>query len=110
MELASLYHPPAVLANPAFQAKMRAKNYPGGITASVEDAKYHSKYKDLKKTVKEIEAVSRMGLHSPHASHQLPIQDNDRLYFKLLLAKKNIRRMNLERAYVYLWQVTNASS
>ncbi|TFY59419.1 hypothetical protein EVJ58_g5795 [Rhodofomes roseus] len=83
MELASLYHPPTVLANPAFQAKMRSKNYPGGITASVEDAKYHAKYKDLKRTVKEIEG------------------DNDRLYFKLLLAKKNIRRMNLERAILY---------
>lgn len=63
MEITSLYHSPAVLANPAFQAKMRAKNYPGGITASVEDAKYHAKYKDLKRTVKEIEAVSRASTH-----------------------------------------------
>ncbi|CDO73765.1 hypothetical protein BN946_scf185015.g93 [Trametes cinnabarina] len=54
-----------------------------GITAGAEDTKYQAKYKELKKKVKEIEA------------------DNDRLYFKLLLAKKNIRRMNLERAILY---------
>ncbi|KAI0772138.1 hypothetical protein BD413DRAFT_548652 [Trametes elegans] len=54
-----------------------------GITAGAEDVKYQAKYKELKKKVKEIES------------------DNDRLYFKLLLAKKNIRRMNLERAILY---------
>ncbi|KAI0832644.1 hypothetical protein BC628DRAFT_1528795 [Trametes gibbosa] len=54
-----------------------------GITAGAEDVKYQAKYRELKKKVKEIES------------------DNDRLYFKLLLAKKNIRRMNLERAILY---------
>ncbi|KAH9943241.1 uncharacterized protein BXZ73DRAFT_40221 [Epithele typhae] len=54
-----------------------------GITAGAEDVKYHAKYRELKKKVKEIES------------------DNDKLYFKLLLAKKNIRRMNLERAILY---------
>lgn len=100
MELASLYHSPVILANPSFQAKMRAKHYSAGagITASVEDAKYHAKYKDLKRTVKEIEAVSRASTHPLPTFIGCLFQDNDRLYFKLLLAKKNIRRMNLERA------------
>ncbi|CAL1701278.1 unnamed protein product [Somion occarium] len=59
------------------------KGYTPGITAGAEDSKYQTKYKELKKKVKEIEL------------------DNDKLYLKLLLAKKNIRRMNLERAILY---------
>ncbi|KAK7676894.1 hypothetical protein QCA50_020150 [Cerrena zonata] len=59
------------------------KNFTPGITAGAEDSKYQTKYKELKKKVKEIEL------------------DNDKLYLKLLLAKKNIRRMNLERAILY---------
>ncbi|EMD40486.1 hypothetical protein CERSUDRAFT_111081, partial [Gelatoporia subvermispora B] len=68
--------------DPGYAHKQRQK-YAQGITAGVEDVKYQQKYKELRKKVKEIE------------------QDNDRLYFKLLLAKKNIRRMNLERAILY---------
>ncbi|KAL6305790.1 hypothetical protein BKA93DRAFT_776769 [Sparassis latifolia] len=85
LSLQPTYHSPVVLANPAFQQPkpQRQKAYVSGITAGVEDVKYQAKYKDLKKKVKEIET------------------DNDRLYFKLLLAKKNIRRMNLERAILY---------
>ncbi|OSD04622.1 hypothetical protein PYCCODRAFT_1433491 [Trametes coccinea BRFM310] len=66
----------------AFDRKQKQRGIVG-ITAGAEDTKYQAKYKELKKKVKEIEA------------------DNDRLYFKLLLAKKNIRRMNLERAILY---------
>ncbi|KZT06399.1 uncharacterized protein LAESUDRAFT_725836 [Laetiporus sulphureus 93-53] len=78
-----MYHPPGVAMNTQFIAKQRNKAIVSGITAGVEDTKYQNKYRELKKKVKEIEA------------------DNDRLYFKLLLAKKNIRRMNLERAILY---------
>ncbi|THH20571.1 hypothetical protein EUX98_g8555, partial [Antrodiella citrinella] len=63
--------------------QQRAKGLAPGITASAEDVKYQTKYKELKRKVKEIEL------------------DNDKLYLKLLLAKKNIRRMNLERAILY---------
>ncbi|KAI0796937.1 hypothetical protein C8Q75DRAFT_218013 [Abortiporus biennis] len=69
---------------PASSSKQsKPKPYAPGITAGAEDVKYQTKYKELKKKVKEIEL------------------DNDRLYLKLLLAKKNIRRMNLERAILY---------
>ncbi|EED82654.1 predicted protein [Postia placenta Mad-698-R] len=78
----SMYHPPGVANDPRFIQKHRNKTV-AGITAGVEDVKYQAKYKDLKKKVKEIE------------------MDNDRLLFKLLAAKKNIRRMNLERAILY---------
>lgn len=38
-----------------------------GITAGAEDVKYHAKYKELKKKVKEIEAVGpkMMISHTP---------------------------------------------
>ncbi|OBZ76554.1 hypothetical protein A0H81_03851 [Grifola frondosa] len=77
------FAPPALAALPAYAYKQKQKQFVSGITAGVEDVKYQAKYKELKKKVKEIES------------------DNDRLYFKLLLAKKNIRRMNLERAILY---------
>ncbi|KAF5393041.1 hypothetical protein D9757_001282 [Collybiopsis confluens] len=54
-----------------------------GITAGAEDVKYHAKYKELKRKVKEVEA------------------DNDKLHFKVLNAKRNIQRMKLERAILY---------
>lgn len=54
-----------------------------GISASAEDSKYHAKYKDLKRKVKELEA------------------DNDRLLFKTLQAKRSVQRMKLERAILY---------
>ncbi|KIP12762.1 hypothetical protein PHLGIDRAFT_32669 [Phlebiopsis gigantea 11061_1 CR5-6] len=64
-------------------SRQKTKSHVVGIAAGAEDVKYQAKYKELKKKVKEIEL------------------DNDRLYLKLLLAKKNIRRMNLERAILY---------
>ncbi|KAI1796171.1 hypothetical protein LXA43DRAFT_656272 [Ganoderma leucocontextum] len=73
-------HNPSMSAN--YERKQKQRSIMG-ITAGAEDVKYQAKYKELKKKVKEIES------------------DNDRLYFKLLLAKKNIRRMNLERAILY---------
>lgn len=94
----TLYHPPGLANNPQFIQKQKSKNYVAGITAGVEDVKYQAKYKELKRKVKEIEAVSNIFCCHRVADSSLPPQDNDKLYFKLLLAKKNIRRMNLERA------------
>jgi hypothetical protein len=54
-----------------------------GVAAGAEDSKYQTKYRDLKKKVKELEA------------------DNDRLHFKVLEARKNVTRMKLERAVLY---------
>ncbi|KAJ3500036.1 hypothetical protein NLJ89_g9967 [Agrocybe chaxingu] len=51
-----------------------------GIAAGAEDAKYHAKYKELKRKVKDIES------------------DNDKIHFKVLQAKVSIRRMKMERA------------
>ncbi|KAI0650522.1 hypothetical protein C8Q79DRAFT_998350 [Trametes meyenii] len=80
------YVAPFTASNPSISAHYDRKQKQRsimGITAGAEDVKYQAKYRELKKKVKEIES------------------DNDRLYFKLLLAKKNIRRMNLERAILY---------
>ncbi|KIY49488.1 hypothetical protein FISHEDRAFT_72808 [Fistulina hepatica ATCC 64428] len=51
--------------------------------AAEEEAKYISKYKDLRRKVKEVEA------------------ENDRIQFKVLQAKRNIQRIKLERAIMY---------
>ncbi|KIM46418.1 hypothetical protein M413DRAFT_24146 [Hebeloma cylindrosporum] len=59
------------------------KSAPVGIAAGAEDAKYHAKYKELKRKVKDIEA------------------DNDKLHFKVLQAKLSIRRTKMERAVLY---------
>ncbi|KAF9263719.1 hypothetical protein L218DRAFT_959242 [Marasmius fiardii PR-910] len=64
-------------------SRSKSKNIPMGITAGAEDVKYQAKYKELKRKVKEIE------------------QDNDRLHFKVLQAKRNIQRMKIERAILY---------
>jgi hypothetical protein len=40
--------------------RQKAKVYAPGIVAGVEDVKYQAKYKDLKRKVKEIEAVRRL--------------------------------------------------
>ncbi|KAF9780274.1 hypothetical protein BJ322DRAFT_1221197 [Thelephora terrestris] len=61
-----------------------------GVAAGAEDQKYHSKYRDLKKKVKELEA------------------DNDRLHFKVLEARKNVTRMKLERAQVFFLPSLNS--
>ncbi|KAF8138360.1 hypothetical protein EV363DRAFT_1251941 [Boletus edulis] len=71
--------PPSV----APSARQRSKAYATGIAAGVEDEKYQAKYKELKRKVKEIE------------------MDNDKLQFKVLVAKKSIQRMKLERAVLY---------
>ncbi|PCH40859.1 hypothetical protein WOLCODRAFT_16726 [Wolfiporia cocos MD-104 SS10] len=89
----ALFHSPAVANNPQFIQKQKNKTFVAGITAGVEDVKYQAKYKELKKKVKEIEARAQ--------SSSPATQDNDRLFFKVNLAKKNIRRMHLERAILY---------
>lgn len=42
----------------ASSARRSRPTHPIGIAAGAEDVKYHAKYKDLKRKVKEIEAVS----------------------------------------------------
>ncbi|KAF5359024.1 hypothetical protein D9758_004854 [Tetrapyrgos nigripes] len=70
--------------SPGPAPSQRTKSKPAmGITAGAEDVKYQGKYKELKRKVKEIE------------------QDNDKLQFKVLQAKRNIQRMKLERAILY---------
>ncbi|KAF8897811.1 hypothetical protein BD779DRAFT_1492572 [Infundibulicybe gibba] len=64
-------------------SRQKSKSYAIGIAAGAEDVKYQAKYKDLKKKVKEIE------------------DDNDKLQFKVLQAKRSIQRMKLERAILY---------
>ena len=73
-----------------------------GVAAGAEDQKYHSKYRDLKKKVKELEAVRIHVLLfvSDLCGSSSPLQDNDRLHFKVLEARKNVTRMKLERAQV----------
>jgi hypothetical protein len=39
--------------------RQKSKNYTQGIAAGAEDAKYKTKYRELKKKVKEIETVSQ---------------------------------------------------
>ncbi|KAF8969416.1 hypothetical protein BDZ97DRAFT_1902531 [Flammula alnicola] len=63
--------------------RQKQKSFPIGIAAGAEDAKYQAKYKELKRKVKDIEA------------------DNDKLHFKVLQAKLNIRRMKMERVVLY---------
>ncbi|KAG1892191.1 hypothetical protein F4604DRAFT_1966449 [Suillus subluteus] len=63
--------------------RQKSKAYATGIAAGVEDEKYQTKYKELKRKVKEIET------------------DNDKLQYKVLMAKKSIQRMKLERAVLY---------
>lgn len=41
-------------------ARQKSKAYTSGIAAGVEDEKYHAKYKELKRKVKEIELVSEI--------------------------------------------------
>lgn len=39
--------------------RQKSKNYTQGIAAGAEDAKYKTKYRELKKKVKDIESVSQ---------------------------------------------------
>lgn len=45
------------LSVPQPPRQKQSKSYPTGIAAGAEDVKYQAKYKELKRTVKEIEAV-----------------------------------------------------
>jgi hypothetical protein len=48
--------PPPSLPNP--NNRQKSKTFTPGIAAGAEDVKYQAKYKELKRKVKEIEAVS----------------------------------------------------
>ncbi|KAF8639933.1 hypothetical protein AX17_001183 [Amanita inopinata Kibby_2008] len=72
------HQPPSVSTR-----QKQQKAYSIGIAAGAEDVKYQTKYKELKRKVKDIEA------------------DNDKLHFKVLQAKRSIQRMKLERAILY---------
>ncbi|PPQ65376.1 hypothetical protein CVT24_011486 [Panaeolus cyanescens] len=63
--------------------KLKSSTMTVGITAGAEDAKYHVKYKELKRKVKDIE------------------ESNEKLLFKVEQAKQSIRRMKMERAILY---------
>ncbi|KAH7887529.1 hypothetical protein F5I97DRAFT_1861075 [Phlebopus sp. FC_14] len=82
---AAVQNPQMFLQPASTTASTRQKNksFATGIAAGVEDEKYQAKYKELKRKVKEIE------------------MDNDKLQFKVLMAKKSIQRMKLERAVLY---------
>lgn len=88
--------PQSTSATPS--ARQKGKAYTAGIAAGVEDEKYQTKYKELKRKVKEIELVGR--LSSANHVSLCSVQDNDKLKFKVLMAKKSIQRMKLERACV----------
>ena len=83
---------------PISKSKMKLTQ---GVAAGAEDQKYHAKYRDLKKKVKELEAVrannSTLRLRTLWLIFAAP-QDNDRLHFKVLEARKKVTRMKLERA------------
>ncbi|KAG6889234.1 hypothetical protein C0992_005929 [Termitomyces sp. T32_za158] len=69
--------------SPGPSARLKQPHPPVGIAAGAEDAKYQTKYRELKRKVKDIET------------------DNDKLHFKVLQAKRSIQRMKLERAILY---------
>lgn len=48
----------SALGAPPMSTRTRSKAYQSGIAAGAEDAKYATKYRDLKVKVREIEAVS----------------------------------------------------
>lgn len=72
-----------------------------GIAAGAEDVKYQAKYKDLKRKVKEIEGVSSLDFLVTTTPSLLLLQENDKLHFKILQAKRSLQRMKLERACVF---------
>ena len=62
-------HPPFHPTQPS--ARQRPKPYATGIAAGAEDAKYKTKYRELKKKVKEIEAVSPLTTTPPAVTYVL---------------------------------------
>ncbi|KAG8218537.1 hypothetical protein J3R82DRAFT_4176 [Butyriboletus roseoflavus] len=89
--------PPSVTPS----ARQKNKAYTTGIAAGVEDEKYQAKYKELKRKVKEIEMACYPSPRIRSFLTHLLSQDNDKLQFKVLMAKKSIQRMKLERAVLY---------
>jgi hypothetical protein len=82
---------------PAISARQKQKPYTIGIAAGAEDAKYQAKYKELKRKVKDIETVGSF-LVQLASNFLISLQDNDKLHYKVLQAKRSIQRMKLERA------------
>lgn len=53
---------PAQSISAAAAPRQKSKAYATGIAAGVEDEKYQTKYKELKRKVKEIETVRKLPL------------------------------------------------
>lgn len=75
-----------------------------------DDAKYKSKYKELKVKIAEIEEVhtlpSRLSRPAQAGTDPAPAslpspQDNTKLQLRILKSKKNISRLRIERAILY---------
>ncbi|CAG7848616.1 SubName: Full=Uncharacterized protein {ECO:0000313/EMBL:CCA70477.1} [Serendipita indica DSM 11827] len=88
--------------------RTKSKAYQTTIAAEADDLKYESKYKELKKKVKEVEEVSSPPLptciYTAHVSLTRRfrlVQDNEQLYVKILQAQQSIQRLRLERALIY---------
>ncbi|GAA5855505.1 hypothetical protein JCM8547_007862 [Rhodosporidiobolus lusitaniae] len=64
-------------------AASKSKAYSTPVATQADDAKYRSKYKELKGKVQEIE------------------EDNTKLSVKILKSKKTIQRLRIERAILY---------
>jgi hypothetical protein len=95
---------PQIFQQVTAPVRQKSKAYATGIAAGAEDVKYQAKYKELKRKVKEIEAVStpvHIECIARKISSPIP-KDNDKLHFRVLQAKRSIQRMKLERAYALL--------
>jgi hypothetical protein len=88
---------PSTQSLPSASSRQKQKPQIIGIAAGAEDAKYQAKYKDLKRKVKEIEAVSFQQCNNT-CLVLTNFKDNDKLHFKVLQAKRSIQRMKVERA------------
>jgi hypothetical protein len=76
----------------------------------IDDLKYESKYKELKKKVREVEEVRKTVVSTESYEKYACMltsrwdfsmicgQDNEQLYVKVLQAQQNIQRLRLERA------------
>lgn len=88
---------------PAAPPAQRTKQKPLTIAAGAEDVKYQAKYKELKRKVKDVEAVRLSSSPPPFIpilSAFVVFQDNDKLHIKVMNAKLTIQRMKMERACV----------
>ena len=104
-----LSHPHSQPQPPPVVSSRKWKNLTS-FTAGADDLKYQAKYKELKRKVKEIESVSpSYAIRDAKLPWFCP-QDNDKLHFKVLQAKRSIQRMKLERAYALILTCSRAVS